>query len=46
MEADDLTEVDIEGLEADAIAASPVGTDRGASPLPSSSPPHSSPIRS
>ncbi|KAF9038397.1 hypothetical protein BDP27DRAFT_1435482 [Rhodocollybia butyracea] len=39
VEADDLTEVDIKGLESNAVAT------RGASPLPSSSPPRSSPIR-
>lgn len=45
VEADDLTEVDIEGLEAAAVAVvSPVA--RGSSPLPSLSPPQSSPIRS
>ncbi|KAF9067759.1 hypothetical protein BDP27DRAFT_1533030 [Rhodocollybia butyracea] len=37
--ADDLTKVDIKGLESNAVAT------RGASPLPSSSPPCSSPIR-
>ncbi|KAF9059371.1 hypothetical protein BDP27DRAFT_1431470 [Rhodocollybia butyracea] len=43
-EADDLTEVDIEGLEAAAVAA-PVD-NRGPSPLPSSSPHCSSPLHS
>ncbi|KAF9063746.1 hypothetical protein BDP27DRAFT_1476557 [Rhodocollybia butyracea] len=43
VEADDLTEVDIEGLEAEAAATSPLASG-GASPLPSSSPPCSSPV--
>ncbi|KAF9069384.1 hypothetical protein BDP27DRAFT_1520119 [Rhodocollybia butyracea] len=43
-EADDLTKVDIEGLEAATVAA-PVD-NRGPSPLPSSSPPRSSPLHS
>ncbi|KAF9059919.1 hypothetical protein BDP27DRAFT_1430713 [Rhodocollybia butyracea] len=45
VEADDLTEVDIEGLEAEAAATSPLASG-GASPFPSSSPPRSSPVRS
>ncbi|KAF9062006.1 hypothetical protein BDP27DRAFT_1428354 [Rhodocollybia butyracea] len=43
VKADDLTEVDIEGLEAEAAATSPLASG-GASPLPSSSPPRSSPV--
>jgi hypothetical protein len=43
IEADDLKEVDIASLEAQAIA-SEKGPVSGASPLPSSSPPQSSPV--
>ncbi|KAF9059642.1 hypothetical protein BDP27DRAFT_1371269 [Rhodocollybia butyracea] len=45
VEADDLTEVDIHSLEAEAVAAAPVANKGASSPLPSSSPPSSSPVR-